>query len=371
MKTLIPHGKTADHLRNNFDAIRLAMALIVVWSHSFALHLGSNQTEWVSLAMSGTYNGGNLAVMAFFVISGFLITQSWERSTTRRSYFEKRLRRIYPGYLVATSICAFVIAPLFGASFPNVATTVSLNLLLQGSMPEVFVHNPNTAAINGSLWSISYEVWCYVGVALGASLLLRRPRALVVLCLMLISAKVFCDLTNVRPNSPLVQDIFGVPYFWTKIGPSFLMGMIVYSYRTQIPRSPIILSALVGMAFAGCQINQIFADFLVAPALSYSIFYLAFSPRIKLHDAATYGDFSYGTYLYAYPIQQMLQATVGKSLTTSEFIVLSIPLSLLAGVASWHLVEKQFVLRTDKPASAKSYGAPTPISLQGPPSCEA
>src|SRR5690349_3507824 len=135
MQTLV---KRADaHEGNNFDAIRLAMALLVVWSHSFALHLGSEKAEWISVILNGAYGygAGSLGVMAFFVISGFLIAQSWERSSSGRSYFEKRIRRIYPGFMVATSLCAFIIAPMFGGAFMNPALVVAGNLALRGYMP--------------------------------------------------------------------------------------------------------------------------------------------------------------------------------------------------------------------------------------------
>lgn len=345
MRKLIPTDETSRPERNNFDAIRLAMALLVVWSHSFALHLGSEQTEWVSLALNGAYNAGNLGVMAFFVISGFLITQSWERSRTAHSYFEKRVRRIYPGYLVCTSICAFLIAPLFGATLPNISTTIGLNLFLKNSIPDAFTANPVPGAVNGSLWSIPFEFWCYIGVAFGAWLLLKRPRLLIAFCAGLILAKVLQDSTGRKPDSHLVEAVFGSPYVWTKIAPSFLLGMIAYCYRGVLPRSPIILAGLSGTALIACHLNQAIADFLVSPTLAYAVFYVAFSRRIQAHNAAAFGDFSYGTYLYAFPIQQMLQATVGGSLNMAEFIALSSVLALLAGVLSWHAVEKHFLPR--------------------------
>jgi len=316
---LILTSQTAEPERNNFDAIRLAMAMLVVWSHSFALHFGSEQTEWISLALNGAYNAGNLGVMAFFVISGFLITQSWERSKSARSYFEKRVRRIYPGFLVCIAICAFAIAPLFGGQQPDIAKTVGLNLLLKGALPDAFPNNVAAGPINGSLWSISYEFWCYIGVAVGASWLLKRPRVLIGLFLLLIAGKLVQDVTGKKPGHWLIELLFGWPYIWTRIAPSFVLGMIAYSYRKVIPRSRIALAGLFGAALIGCRVGQAAADFLVAPALAYAVFYVAFSRRIRMHEAAAFGDFSYGTYLYAFPIQQMLQATVGRSLNLAEF----------------------------------------------------
>jgi peptidoglycan/LPS O-acetylase OafA/YrhL len=344
-RKLILSSQTSEPERNNFDAIRLAMAMLVVWSHSFALHLGSERSEWISLMLNGTYNAGNLGVMAFFVISGFLITQSWERSKSARSYFGKRVRRIYPGFLVCIAICAFVIAPLFGGQHPDIAKLFGMNLLLKGSLPSAFPHNLAPGPVNGSLWSIFYEFWCYVGVAIVGSWLVKRRRFLVGLCLMLIAGKVLQDITGKKPGHWLFELLFGWPYLWTKIGPSFVLGMIAYSYRQYIPRSRIALAGLLAVALIGCHLGQPVADFVAAPALAYAVFFVAFSRRIQLHEAAALGDFSYGTYLYAFPIQQMIQATFGRSLNLGEFILASMIFSLIAGVISWHLVEKHFLPR--------------------------
>jgi peptidoglycan/LPS O-acetylase OafA/YrhL len=131
---LIPYGFALQR-RNNFDAIRLAMALLVVWSHSFALYLGSEKTEPLSLLLNGTYNSGNIGVMVFFIISGFLVTQSFVHSKSLSHFMERRVRRIYPGYLVATCICAFVVIPLFSyvrdASALEAIKTIGANLLLR------------------------------------------------------------------------------------------------------------------------------------------------------------------------------------------------------------------------------------------------
>jgi peptidoglycan/LPS O-acetylase OafA/YrhL len=345
VKKLIVVAEASQPEGNNFDAIRLTMALLVVWSHSFALHLGSERTEWISLLLNGVYNAGNLAVMAFFVISGFLITQSFERSKTLRRYLTKRVRRIYPGYLVATSICAFLIAPRFGGVFPDVAKTLGLNLLLRNEVPNAFATNPNQA-VNGSLWSIPFEFWCYLGVALLGVLSLATKRwLLVALLLIFMLARIACDLMHVTPGFGYVGVIFGWPYEWTKIGPSFLLGMIAYAYRQELPRSAALLFGLVLTSIAACHLNANVANMLVAPTLAYGVFMVAFTDRIAVHEATRYGDFSYGTYLYAFPIQQMLEATVGRGWSMPVFIAVSFLLSLVSGVLSWHLVERWFLPR--------------------------
>ena len=167
-----------SHTGNNFDAIRLAMALFVVWSHSFAIYIGSEDTEPISLLMNGTDNAGNVGVLVFFIISGFLICQSFNQRKTVQNYFERRVRRIYPGYMVATAICAFIVIPIFSShadlSAKEVFKTVGLNLLLRNYFPpsDVFAGRP----LNGSLWSIPFEFWCYIGLALLGTLRLLTAR---------------------------------------------------------------------------------------------------------------------------------------------------------------------------------------------------
>lgn len=278
---------------------------------------------------------------------------AFERSRTIGSYAEKRVRRIYPGYLVAISICAFVVVPLFSTHAnitpTEVLRTYAYNLVLSGHFPpsDAFAHNPFPSAVNGSLWSIPFEFWCYLGVAvLGVVSLATNKRVLLGLTVGVMTARVLCDLAGVKPYLGPVSVVIGWPYIWLKILPSFLLGMVAYAFQAQLPRSRGLMAVLTGAAIAACWLNGHVADMIVAPALAYVIFYVGFSDRLRLHNAARFGDFSYGTYLYAFPIQQMLQST--KQLTLPEFIGASMILSLLAGVLSWHLVEKHFMSRRRK-----------------------
>ena len=113
MRALLIPANPAALRENNFNTMRLMMALLVVWSHSFALFLGSEDNEPISLLMNGAYNAGNIGVLVFFVISGFLITHSFQNSKSLREYMVRRVRRIHPGFIVATTICAFVVVPLY------------------------------------------------------------------------------------------------------------------------------------------------------------------------------------------------------------------------------------------------------------------
>jgi peptidoglycan/LPS O-acetylase OafA/YrhL len=361
MRQLIP----ASSVGNNFDAIRLAMALLVVWSHSFILHTGTEDREWVNVLLNETYTAGTIAVMAFFIISGFLIAKSWERSNSLGSFLTKRVRRIYPGYMVATAICAFIVVPLFATSITPMSPfrIIAHNLLLQNVFPksDAFAANPYSNAINGSLWSIPFEFKCYLMVAaLGLAGLATRGRLLIAVTGALMFLRFALDRARVVPHVGFAGDLL----LWAQILPSFLLGMVFYSYRDFLPRSRTSLAVVSLTAVGSCWIGLGYV--MVAPALAYGVFYIAYSDRIRLRGAAQFGDFSYGTYLYAFVIQQMLEATV--RLTLPEFIALSTALSLLAGALSWHLVEKHFKDHKADPPKAtarvsvdESY---TPISVE-------
>lgn len=349
MRTLLVPADPAALRQNNFNTIRLLMALLVVWSHSFALFLGSEDNEPISLLMNGTYNAGNIGVLVFFVVSGFLITHSFQRSNSVRNYMVRRIRRIHPGFIVATTICAFIVIPLYSNMMKMDASEVvkvfGLNALLQNYMPPstAFATNPSPAAVNGSLWSIPFEFWCYILVAvLGVIGLAKARWLLVTAVLAILFARIGLDVLGRKPGLGIIGDIIGWPYLWTKVLPSFLFGMIAYNLRDLIPRSLGLLLGLLAASLVAAHISATAVHLIFPAAMGYGVFYLAFSP-VKLPDAAKWGDFSYGTYLYAFPIQQMLAASYLFTLSFAQLLGLSMILSLGAGIFSWHVVEKHFL----------------------------
>lgn len=168
------------HADNNFDTLRLFFAVLVIFSHSFALGRGSDNGEPLFLLTRGQITLGNLSVWAFFVISGFLIAQSWMRSPNPLKFLKRRVARIYPGFIVAALLSALVLVPI--AANPATRHPVAIGSFLLQTLrlqvfdaPPIFIHNawPNT--LNGSLWSVPFEFWCYIGILLlGVAGMLRR-----------------------------------------------------------------------------------------------------------------------------------------------------------------------------------------------------
>ena len=104
--------------QNNFGALRLLLALAVLFSHAYAAYAGKHEdADHLCILTRGQMDLGSLAVQAFFAISGYLITLSWLRTPQLRTFLLKRVLRIYPGFIVASIISLLVFAPLSGAKW--------------------------------------------------------------------------------------------------------------------------------------------------------------------------------------------------------------------------------------------------------------
>jgi peptidoglycan/LPS O-acetylase OafA/YrhL len=342
------------------------MALLVVWSHSFALYLPAGEAaEPISIITNGHYNAGNIAVMVFFTISGFLICESYLKTRNLRGFLLKRIRRIYPGYTVATTIGAFVVVPLFSTvnaiSVPETAKTIGLNLLLRDYAPPSTVFARNySQTLNGSLWSIPFEFWCYIGVAaLGVLSLVTKRWLIISIIAVSVISRAALDLLDKKPGLGLIGDIFGWPYQWLLILPCFFIGTAFFLLKDTLTRSKLVLVGLILCFLAACYApvgykwQKILAEATFPAAMAYSIFYFSFSNTIKIRHAAAYGDFSYGTYLFAFPIQQIMASSF--LLSFPLFVAGSLLLSLGAGFLSWNMVEKWFLpIRSKSKAEHRS-----------------
>lgn len=353
---------------NNFDALRLGMALLVVWSHCFAMWYGTEASEPVSLLFGGVYNAGNVAVLGFFTISGFLITLSYARSSSPLRYLARRARRIYPGYLVAVLVCSLVVVPAFSSrafgeihadEWPGLASNLLLRNYIIAS--DAFQGQP----INGALWSIPYEVWCYLGVlAIGLAGLIHRRPVWLLLTVAVMLGRLALDLRGWQPGGGWLAVIVGAPTLWIVVAPSFLLGASVYQYRKHIPRDGRLAAVLLALTVASAHILPAphVTRLLLPPTLAYLIFYAAFSPLLKLHGAARFGDFSYGTYLYGFPVQRILVAALRGRVPFALFVPVAMLCALAAAVLSWFLVERWFVRAAARKAGRHVLGSETVIA---------
>jgi len=323
---------------NNFDSLRFWAALAVLWSHSIPLSQGSEKNEPLFAISGGQTTVGSLAVAMFFVISGYLITKSFERSRSLGRFIQARVLRIMPALLVVLLLMAFVVGPLV-SSLPVQdylrSSDVYRYVLLQASfltfpeLPGVFDRNP-MPYINGSLWTLRYEIICYIAVfMLGISRLLDRWVLLALYCAGLIFL-VFYEHGRVSDGLHLMRTKNAVD-----LGTKFLAGALIYKWQLVL-RPRVALGALV--VAVAC---LFFGNFATASrtAVPYVMMYLAIGTPLRLASPIKLGDLSYGTYIYAWPVKQLIILYGGQP----HWVVvagLATPIVLLLAWLSWHLVEK-------------------------------
>lgn len=320
---------------NNFTLVRLLLALAVVVSHSFSVVSGAVDAE--PLHASTGYTLGEHAVNGFFVVSGFLVTMSFDRRGWK-DYTLARLLRIAPGLIAATLAVAILLglaftrlAPLAYLTDPKTWNFVFVTLTSFKSntaLPGVFEDNPFRFPM-GTVWTLKYEVICYAGVFVFGLLGLLRSRLFaVVLVVALILASLALDWGN--PDAAKgVQTAVRLPLL-------FALGGAMYRLADELPLT---LPILVALGVATVLADGTFAyRTLLFIASAYGILWVSLVPvSDKLPEPAS--DLSYGTYLYGWPIQQGLHAA-WPALGGLALLAPSIILSLGVAALSWHFVER-------------------------------
>jgi peptidoglycan/LPS O-acetylase OafA/YrhL len=356
--------------QNSFQIIRLVLAVAVLYRHSFDLLASSHADVVLDLIPPRTHLG-RIALCLFMVVSGFLVTHSWFESAGWRDFLWRRVLRVYPAFIMAAMLSAFVAAPL-GTPNPAsyldsidlgrfLADLVQLNKL---SVPPSFLINPFPGPVNGSLWSIKIELECYLMLmALGLIGALRwRAGILGLFALLLVGHAI-------QGYVPSRLDRFGNH---VQLATFFLSGTVAYLYRDRIRWSygwlevaglVTVVTAIVEVGFV--ELLPIFG--------TYILLYLAYEPRLASLGIGRRPDLSYGIYLYAWPVQQLLIQALGPGI--SPYVLTVLALIISAGLAwlSWRFVERPFLALKRRQSPTTS---PSPVRegreqaiLVSPPPC--
>ena len=324
----------------NFDALRLAAAISVIFSHAFLLSEGTEAHEPLRY-LTGQAILGLVGVFLFFVISGYLVTESFQRTASPLRFAAKRALRIYPGYAVCILLCALVLGPLvtslpLRAYLANRGTWdfLGANLLLQvehNSLPAVrFSTFSFGAVVNGPLWSLPCEVAMYGMVLALGSLRLLRLAALVPL----FALGIACLWLDTAQSPYLIGSIGWLLSF-------FVAGMILKLLpRAWLGDERLALLALIGL-IASVPLHGFILCFPLFGA--YLVLYLALTPRLKALPAARFGDLSYGLYIYGWPVEQVLVKLSHGGLAWWQLFALALPISAALAFLSWHLVEQPWL----------------------------
>jgi peptidoglycan/LPS O-acetylase OafA/YrhL len=333
----LSYGEPVSH-KNNFGLLRLLFAMLVIVSHSFEL-IDGNRTREPLTVLFGTLSIAEIAVAGFFLVSGYLIAQSYEASSSLLSYLVKRVLRIYPAFVVASLFCILVVGPLSGADLAALslfdwAKTLARTIALQvPKLPGAFAGQPYPS-LNGSMWTIAYEFRCYLVLPLLGFAGLMKSRVLLSLTLAFwIGVAATQDSSTV-----LLGGALGNPHETFRLTGYFLAGVCFYLYRDSIVyRSEIALAAAACLLAA--LLNKYTAGISVAIFGGYLIFWFAFlpgTPRLNAVNSRT--DISYGIYVYAWPVQMLLIRYV-PGISPTSVMALTLAIASFIAYLSWKFIE--------------------------------
>ena len=318
---------------NSLNFIRLVLAVLVIVSHSWAIGRFGKEPHF------GQFSLGGFAVAGFFTLSGWLITQS-RMSSELPSYLWRRFCRVYPGYLVALLVVGFVFAPIGSAvssgdyhlsnGFGYVMKNVTLNIrdyTVGSSLPSW-----SWPAWNGSLWSLRYEVACYIVIGLVLTTVGRRW-----LKATSISGLAGLTIAFLIWQAAGPRGMTFVPEF-LGLAPFFFAGAVLFAFRDQVPLRGIY--AATSVAFAIFVVWTGVTPTLAAIPIAYFLLWLGATLPAIFQRIGRENDLSYGAYIYAFPVQQLLALIGAAKFGVVFYIAVSVVSTLPLAAASWFAVER-------------------------------
>lgn len=341
------HGRN-----NNFNLIRIVAALAVLATHSFSVAIGSGDAEPLRETLGLTM--GSMAVDVFFLTSGFLVTASLLNRQSALEFVWARALRIFPALFVMVVLTTFVLGPYFSSlplsSYLSARDTyvyfAKCSTLVSGvtfSLPGVFDANPFRGQVNASLWTMPYELRLYAMLAIiWFALRLAKParqdifRAIVVF--LAFSSGMYALVGYFRmdhPNSFALTNNFSRLFFM------FFCGAAYYVLRRRIAVSHRVFLLFLALLLLS-SVNRDLFYIVYLLVIAYLLFYLAYVPAGPVRLYNRLGDYSYGIYIYAFPIQQSVAALL-PGVSVSRMMLISAGVTIPLAILSWHLLERRML----------------------------
>jgi len=325
---IVTHQET-----NQFNFLRLFAAFLVFFGHGHVL-LGLVPTTVLS---------HGLGVYIFFSISGYLISMSWDKDPSLYRFFIRRSTRIFLALIVCILLSVVILGPILTTLsmkdyFAHGATLIYIqNILLHISyyLPGVFEQNPVPNAVNGSLWSLPVEFMMYILVAVIGSIVGKFYLKYIVLILfifLLFTTKYWALETQdfiIFYGMDLKTIVYTGVYFWAGAFFYHFNFKKYFSFET----FAIVFLLLIFM-FQWENIYSWLSYFLI-PFVVLSFGFSA-SNYLNIFNKA---DYSYGLYIYAFPVQQTMVYLYPK-LSINSHLIIGFTITIILASLSWHLIEK-------------------------------
>ena len=329
---------------NNFDFLRVVFAFTVAFAHLIEL------SDLEVLKPFKIYFNTRLAIDGFFIVSGFLIAKSFENSATINEYIIRRAKRIIPAYAVVILFSALFFSTISTYSFEEYFSNIQFwnyltaNLSFQNyfepCLPGVFETN-KICAINGALWTIKLEEAFYILVPVFYWLVRVKKLDFYALIIIVYLFSVtyymyFLSIDNYR----IAKQLPGALAF-------FVTGIVFYKNFSILKKwKDYIIIPCIILFFVE---HYILKTQLLKPiSFGFMVFYAAYSFRF-LNNFGKYGDFTYGIYIYHFPLIQLF-IFLGFFNKYPPKIVCAfvLMLTLLMAILSWYLVELPYLSKNRK-----------------------
>ncbi|MFK8115054.1 MAG: acyltransferase family protein [Rubripirellula sp.] len=328
---------------NNFDFLRIVLALLVLRWHA-------NLVGWDWILKADLLTG-TAAVECFFVISGFLIFKSWDRSKGLGDYTRKRARRILPAYVFVILACAILLASVSTLSaseyFSNsqvyryIGAHLSFFGFLQSTLPGVFESNV-VQYVNGPLWTIKIEVMFYAVVPIIAWLARRTGVVSLFTVIYLLSTVWRLGFEHLEvPTGQRLYEVLGrqLPGQMS----FFVAGGAIFHFFELFQKHA---HRLLALSVPILILHSYYAlPWLYPAALAIAVLYVAVAAPY-LGNFGRYGDFSYGLYIYHYPILQTIAAVGLFADSPPAAFALGATITVVVSVLSWHYLERPMLHKT-------------------------
>lgn len=376
--------------------LRLGLSVAVVISHASVLGFG--RTELGRHFTHGQVDLGKWSVYGFFILSGILVTRSGTRLRLGRFLWHRALR-LLPGLWVCLFLTAFVAAPLLywrlhggldgfmertAGPVEYLRANWAINLLqndVSGVMADGMSRGlAHDRSLDGALWSLYYEVLCYLGVAvLAVCGVLARARRVVLLITLVLGWLVVRQAVGDRfwagSYDSSYFDPFDMPLMgWTNpvliiyLGFAFALGAVIELYRERIPVSDVLGWASLLVLLASAHYGYLFVVGL--PAFAYFLVWLAIRLPAPFRRIGARNDYSYGIYIYGFVVEQALVVLGFARWGFLPYLGLTLAVTLVLAMLSWHCVEGPVMrlknLGARRPKSPPTSPTPSPNPAETP-----
>ena len=339
--TLADQWVASNGRSSAFDYMRILLAICVLLWHSYQVSYGTDAARDLWKAWPGTILVWVLPL--FFSLSGFLVAGSLERSASIKKFLILRLIRIYPALCVEVILSAFVLGPLITTFslgdyfFSIIFFKYILNMFgwIHYYLPGVFLYNKYPGIVNTSLWTVPFELECYIALPILFLFGFLKSKTATIIIFAICTFGIMTLLWGAGESGTPPGGVNG-----RILVLCFLAGNMFFHLRNSIPYSKYlaILSIFVGTILLRHSILVCIAPVFVA----YTIAFIGLK-NPKRTILVTSGDYSYGVYLYAAPIQQTVAWGLGFTNGWLLNVSIALPVTVVFALFSWHFVEKPFL----------------------------